>query len=98
MAQQLVLNGDSGLVARTKINVNDTELYNGMNVYKDSINVKAYATPQDAVGAAAGDIKAVFFPDDTYSLDATLQVPSTVSLVANKKYVDDNAGGVSEWI
>ncbi len=50
MAQQLISNGDTGLQARTKINDNDTELYNKTHdavTVTDTSTVNMTVTGQD---------------------------------------------------
>jgi hypothetical protein len=54
-AQQLLINGETGLQSRTKINANDTELYNG--IVRDSVQMNPTTAPTHS--------EALFYYDST---------------------------------
>lgn len=85
MAQQLVQNGESGLVCRTKINENFTELYQGtdgaVGVVGDGIadDTAAIQAALTAAGAlATGGV--VSLGSGTFKCSTALTVPSRVTL------------------
>lgn len=88
MAQQVLNNGESGLIARTKINENTTELYS-----LNSANVKTFGAvgdgitdDTDAIYLAIADAKTngngvVYFPQGTYLITRALFMSSNMQFV-----------------